>query len=102
LVSHLSGIAAEWAHATLASKLGLWENFKLFNAQFENLYSNKHARKEAVNRLTVIKQNQRNLQEYIAEFTAISLKSGYNQQVLFDLFERGLDPELRQATALHR
>jgi hypothetical protein len=37
-------MAAESAHATLASNLGLWENFQVFNAQFKNFFTDKHAR----------------------------------------------------------
>jgi Retrotransposon gag protein len=95
LISYLEGGPSDWIYTVLERNQELWYRFQELNKMLKKIYENKGARPSSIAKIHYLKQRKRNLREYTMELSLLAVQTGYPYDVLVDLFEKGLDEELK-------
>jgi hypothetical protein len=96
-LSHMrGGLASLWAqrHTHMYMEEGIpFPTWAAFMKDFKNYFGDPDPAATAKNKLELLRQGTRSVEEYVLEFKGIMGDTGYNEAALKDYFERGLNQQ---------
>ncbi|XP_006839674.1 PREDICTED: retrotransposon-like protein 1-like [Chrysochloris asiatica] len=95
VITHLSGLALEWAKGLLQNESPMINNFPGFLAAMSNVFEYRQALKMAEEAMFSIKQKNRPAAAYIAEFQSLVPILGWPDEVLQAHLCQGLNEDIR-------
>ena len=102
-LSFMDGPAREWAVPYLeaiADKKATWSTWEDCKKAFQTRFSVISSEETARDRIDKLKQGDRSLPDFAAEFTAVGTLTGYNDADLMRRFRKGLKPSFSEKLAI--
>ncbi|KAM6202696.1 retrotransposon-like protein 1 [Rhynchocyon petersi] len=95
VITHLSGLALEWANVLLQTNSPLLRDFSSFLGAMSNVFEYRQALRMAEDAMLSIRQRNRPVADYITEFRSLVPILGWPDEVLQAHLCQGLDEEIR-------
>ncbi|KAJ8002315.1 hypothetical protein DPEC_G00178600 [Dallia pectoralis] len=99
LITCLSGKALFWANAIWSGGGSDLRSYRTFSDYFRSVFDKPPDGREVGERLALLRQGKRSVQEFALEFRTLAAGVGWNERAYIDIFRVRLNPEVRREMA---
>ncbi|MGL5566538.1 MAG: retropepsin-like aspartic protease family protein, partial [Plesiomonas sp.] len=92
----LTGKAARWGTAVWEGKDPCCSTFAALSAEMKKVFDRDAAGREAARRLSVLRQGEGSVSDYLIEFRTLAAESGWNKAAQWDRFLHGLADRVQE------
>ncbi|KAI5628771.1 nephrocystin-4-like [Silurus asotus] len=100
-ISLLSGRALDWAQSLWDAASPATQSYARFTAHFLEVFCASSGVLTTADQLLSIRQGDDNVMDYSLRFRTLVASSGWNESALLSIYRLKLNPELKQAMAVH-
>lgn len=95
ILSLLKESAAKWAQPIIEGNDPIMDNYQNFMEKFRAYFGNLIQAVSASQKIQQLKQGNRRMQLYIADFKSLAADAGWNESALIDQFKHGLHADIQ-------
>ncbi|KAJ7998109.1 hypothetical protein DPEC_G00219160 [Dallia pectoralis] len=99
LITCLSGKALFWANAIWSGGGSDLRSYRTISDYFRSVFDKPPDGREVGERLALLRQGKRSVQEFALEFRTLAAGAGWNERAYIDIFRVRLNPEVRREMA---
>ncbi|KAI5102205.1 nephrocystin-4-like, partial [Silurus meridionalis] len=100
-ISLLSGRALDWAQSLWDAASPATQSYARFTTHFLEVFCGSSGALTMADQLLSIRQGNDNVMDYSLHFRTLAASCGWNESALLSIYRLGLNPEFRQAMAVH-
>ena len=95
MISHLAGWAKAWASAEWSRNSSTCDTIAGFQAALTKTFDPVSSSREKAQELSTLKQGKNSVCDYVILFRTLAAESGWNNTALYDIFPKGLSPDIQ-------